>query len=134
MKSQLLFIYYKRNSPILYINSAMKSKVGGFVYLLKDFLNDGMYKIGVTRGDVSERIKKLQTGNCGEIYLYKKYYTKYPFFIERKLHNRFAQKRGIGEWFRLSPSDAILFEQYCKDEEMLIETMKDNPFFAKYMK
>lgn len=112
----------------------MNGKVGGFVYLLKDFMNDDMYKIGVTRGDVEKRIKKLQTGNCGEIYLYKKYYTKYPFFIERNLHKRFSHKRVSGEWFQLSLSEATLFEKYCKDEENVIEVMKDNPFFVKYLK
>ena len=43
----------------------------GCVYLLGDWDKENRYKIGVTRGDVDKRIKKLQTGNSGEIYLIK---------------------------------------------------------------
>ena len=45
----------------------------GYVYLLADGLNDGIYKIGVTTGSIENRIKKLQTGNAGEIYICRKH-------------------------------------------------------------
>ena len=53
------------------------------VYLLGDWTRNGVYKIGVTRGDLNKRIKKLQTGNSGEIFVCQKYTTDYPFFIEK---------------------------------------------------
>ena len=45
----------------------------GSVYLLGDSEKEGIFKIGVTRGDIQKRIKKLQTGNAGEIYLVSYY-------------------------------------------------------------
>ena len=50
---------------------------GGYVYVLGDFTKANIYKIGVTRGNVEKRIKKLQTGNSGEIFLCMKHLTKY---------------------------------------------------------
>ena len=41
----------------------------GFVYLLGDWGKEKTYKIGVTRGKIEKRIKSLQTGNSGEIYI-----------------------------------------------------------------
>ena len=49
------------------MTKAMEKK--GYVYLLGDFDKEGAYKIGVTRGTIERRIKKLQTGNSGEIYI-----------------------------------------------------------------
>ena len=53
----------------------------GYVYLLGDFEKEGSYKIGVTRGTIEHRIKKLQTGNSGEIYIVDYFQTEHPFFI-----------------------------------------------------
>ena len=53
----------------------------GSVYLLGDSEKEGIFKIGVTRGDIQKRIKKLQTGNGGEIYLLSYYETEHPFLM-----------------------------------------------------
>lgn len=105
----------------------------GIVYLLNDRIND-VYKIGVTRGTAEDRIKKLQTGNANEIRLVKVHKTKYPFFIEKKLHLKFAGNNVMNEWYYLTHEDVDNFEEYCGKEENIIEAMKDNPFFTKNLK
>lgn len=110
---------------------SMKSKKRGFVYLLYDQSKERIYKIGVTTGSLERRIKKLQTGNSGEITISQFYETDYPFYIERHLHHRFCGNKILNEWFNLSDEDAGKFKQYCKEIEDIIEVMKDNPFFPK---
>ena len=107
---------------------------GGYVYVLGDFTKMNIYKIGVTRGNVEKRIKKLQTGNSGEICLCMKHWTKYPFFIERKLHSKFSENRIMNEWFILETEDVNQIKNIIRKEEELIEIMKDNPFFVKQLK
>lgn len=109
-------------------------KDGGYVYVLGDFTKTNIYKIGVTRGNVEKRIKKLQTGNSGEIFLCVKYWTKYPFFIERRLHHKFSENRIMNEWFMLETEDVNQIKSIIQKEEELIETMKDNPFFVKQLR
>lgn len=113
---------------------AKYSNKKGIVYLLGDSLNEGLFKIGVTRGKIENRIKKLQTGNGGEIYLVDFYETDTPFFIERDLHKRFSCNKENGEWFNLSLEDMKDFKKHCKSIEDIIEAMKDNPFFPKNLK
>ena len=45
------------------------SKTGGRVYILGNKDDDGYYKIGATRGLMSKRLKTLQTGNSGTLYI-----------------------------------------------------------------
>lgn len=106
----------------------------GFVYLLGDTSNDGIYKIGVTRGDIGKRIKKLQTGNSGEIFLCDYFDTDYPFFIESRLHTLFSDKNVLNEWYELTLEERKNFKEICKKEEKMVDALKDNPFFKKYMK
>ena len=66
----------------------------GYVYLLGDFEKEGAYKIGVTRGTIERRIKKLQTGN-NELQLFSNLsqaqHTKLVQFsgFQRKVNNLF---------------------------------------------
>lgn len=112
----------------------MMKENGGYVYILGDTTKANIYKIGVTRGNVEKRIKKLQTGNSGEIFLCMKYWTKYPFFIERKLHSKFSENRIMNEWFILETEDVNQIKNIIRKEEELIEIMKDNPFFVKQLR
>lgn len=111
-----------------------KRREKGYVYLLGDWEKEGAYKIGVTRGSLERRIKKLQTGNSGEIYLCRYYETEYPFFLEKTLHFRFYNKKIMNEWFLLSFDDVINFKKTCKEIEDMIDDLKDNPFFKKNLK
>lgn len=106
----------------------------GSVYLLGDWEKIGVYKIGVTRGDVNKRIKKLQTGNSGEIYLVSHYETDFPFLMEKMLHDKFFSKNVRNEWFELSDEDAVAFKKYCEEISEIIEALKDNYYFKKKYK
>ena len=48
----------------------------GYVYLLTD---GEFFKIGVTKGSIEKRIKKLQTGNPNNIAIVNYHLTEYPF-------------------------------------------------------
>lgn len=106
----------------------------GTVYLLGDWEKNGVYKIGVTRGDIDKRIKKLQTGNSGEIYLVSSYETEHPFLMEKNLHDRFLSKKVLNEWFELSNDDVKNFKNYCKDIDDMFDALKDNYYFSKKYK
>lgn len=106
----------------------------GIVYLLGDSLNEGVYKIGVTRSKIEDRIKKLQTGNAGEIYLVDSYETNVPFFLEKRLHMKYFSNKESGEWYNLPLSEAENFKKSCKEIEDIVEAMKENPFFPKKLK
>lgn len=103
----------------------------GYVYLLTDLGKDKTYKIGVTRGDIKRRIKKLQTGNSGEIHVVTYYATKIPFFIEKHLHFKFFKDKILNEWFSIEDDEVFKFKEYCKEIEDMYEAMQDNPFFNK---
>lgn len=103
----------------------------GSVYLLGDWEKDGIYKIGVTRGDINKRIKKLQTGNSGEIYLVHSFETDHPFLMEKMLHNRFMSVNVMNEWFNLTQEDVKNFTQTCKELQETIDALKDNYYFKK---
>lgn len=100
----------------------------GFVYLICDPSTD-MFKIGVTRGSVEKRLKKLQTGNGTEIFLVNSYETDIPFYIEKSLHLHFFGKNSLNEWFCLNAEDIQNFENLCKKFENIAESLKDNMFF-----
>lgn len=103
----------------------------GFVYLIGDKDRFGYYKIGATRGNVNRRLKALQTGNSGELYVEKIHETEHPFIVENILHNRYEYKKTINEWYDLGLEDITKFNEICDNIEETIEVMKDNPFFKK---
>lgn len=103
----------------------------GTVYLLGDSLKEGYYKIGVTRGSVEKRIKKLQTGNAGEIYLVNSYKTDHPFIMEKMLHTKYFGNNTIGEWYELTIDDITNFEKNCDKIQKTINALKENYFFNK---
>lgn len=103
----------------------------GYVYLLADSEKDNIYKIGVTRGTIERRIKKLQTGNSGEIYICSYFQTEHPFFIEKHLHKKYCSKRVLNEWFELSPEETLNFKHDCESIEEMVKTMQENEFFPK---
>lgn len=76
-------------------------------------------------------MKQLQTGNGCELHLVNFHETFYPYRVEKMLHLRFSNKREHGEWFRLDLEDITSFKRICDEYEETIETLKDNPFFAK---
>jgi len=77
----------------------------GTVYLMK---SGEFYKIGMTRGSVENRLKRLQTGSPNQIKLIHTIKTDDPNDLETYFHNLFKNKRAYGEWFRLDERDVAL--------------------------
>lgn len=103
----------------------------GTVYLLGDSGKEGIYKIGVTTGKIENRIKKLQTGNSGEIYLINSYQTSHPFVMEKMLHTKYFADRQLGEWFELPHEEVVNFTDTCEKMQKNINALKENYFFKK---
>lgn len=108
----------------------MKKK---YVYLICDPAQN-KFKIGVTKHSIEKRIKELQTGNSCELHITSYYETYYPFCVERMLHNKYGHKNVLNEWFDLNVEDITSFKEKCLECENIIESMKENPFFQKYLK
>ena len=102
----------------------------GIVYLICDTANN-LFKIGVTKGKIENRIKKLQTGNATELFLSNYHTTKYPYRMEKMLHTHFENKRVLNEWFELTNEDVANFSNTCELMEERINILLDNPFFVK---
>ena len=103
----------------------------GIVYLLGDRLKEGFYKIGVTRSSIEKRIKKLQTGNAGEIYLINSFKTEHPYVLEKMLHTKYFSDKSLGEWFELPNEEILKFTETCEKMQKSIDALKDNYFFNK---
>ena len=103
----------------------------GSVYLLADWEKEGAFKIGVTRGSIEKRIKKLQTGNSGEIYVITHFECPHPFLLEKMLHTKFAGKKIMNEWFALDIEDIRNFTSICEELQKSIDALEDNYFFQK---
>ena len=97
----------------------------GYVYLLTD---GEFFKIGVTKGSIEKRIKKLQTGNPNNIAIVNYHLTEYPFKIESALHARHSHQRINNEWFNLTPYDIKNFKKECEQLDYMFTKIKDNPF------
>lgn len=107
--------------------------MGGIVYLICD-PDTELYKIGVTRGSIERRMKKLQTGNGTKLHLVCSFPTEYPFRLEKMLHTKFTPKNVLNEWFCLSPEDVFCFEKTCFSFSEAIESLEENTFFNKHLK
>lgn len=104
----------------------------GHVYLIGNKEIPNTYKIGVTNSkNVNKRLKQLQTGNSSELYIKESFETEYPFKVEKMLHNRFKTSSLVGEWFELSENDVEAFKGICEEVSVIIESLKDNPFYFK---
>ena len=102
----------------------------GYVYLICD-AETNRYKIGMTKGTIKNRMKKLQTGNSCELHIANYHETFYPYCIENMLHKYFSNKNELNEWYNLSSEDVFNFKNLCNEMENRINTLKDNPFFKK---
>jgi hypothetical protein len=102
----------------------------GYVYLICDNANE-LYKIGVTKGDIQKRLKKLQTGNATELFIVNYHESNYPYRVENMLHNHFRSQNVLNEWFELSHEDVVNFRNICKIMEERIKCLENNPFFMK---
>ena len=102
------------------------NKNGGFVYILCDSSKDNTFKIGVTRGNIEKRIKKLQTGNSGEIFITSYQKCNHPFFVEKWLHLQYFGKKVLNEWFEMNIEDIKSFKTDCLKYDELYELTHNN--------
>lgn len=101
----------------------------GFVYLIGELDNKENYKIGVTKKDIEQRIKELQTGSSEELYIRSYFKTSHPYKLEKMLHRYFSHNNKLNEWFVLSESQAHDFPNICQKYENVLNSLQDNPFF-----
>jgi hypothetical protein len=105
----------------------------GFVYLINIERTD-LYKIGITRKTVEERIKSLQTGNPLKLTLVEKYESKIYQKIESVIHRMLKHKKYIsedfdtlkGEWFKLTFDEVLGFKKMCNQIEESINYLKEH--------
>ena len=95
-----------------------------YVYLLS---NDNInYKIGISKNP-NKRIKQLQTGNDQQLEIIKIYKSeKYFKKIEYTLHNTYAYKNVLNEWFQLDDVEITQFEDLCEKIENTFIFMDQN--------
>ena len=115
------------------MNIEIKSIDKPSVYLLCDPSNE-LFKIGMTRHMTSKRVKQLQTGNGTELFIVHVYPCDYPNRLETLLHNKFADKKVLNEWYKLDIDDVRDFNNTCKSIDDMIHLMSENVFFAKDLK
>jgi len=89
-------------------------------------------KIGVTRGCIQKRIKKLQTGNNSNLYMFDFFKSEHPFKLEKMIHRHYHKYNTNGEWFNL-PNDVVMkFKSLCEEKEKLINfLLKENYYYGK---
>lgn len=99
--------------------------MGKNIYLISSLINDEkIYKIGITRREVSKRIDDLKTGNPYEFKIESVFFAKkFGNSIESRLHFHFKSKQINREWFSLDIDDIESFiglcESYYKTFEMI---------------
>lgn len=88
------------------------------------------FKIGVSTKELDKRLKSLKTGNGSEIFLVNSFETKHHLKVEKWLHNKYAYKRLIGEWFALSDEEITNFISDCQKAHSTFQYLLDsgNPF------
>ena len=62
---------------------------------------------------IEKRLKQLQTANQEELYVRDSFKTDFPYKIERLLHQKYAFKRLLNEWFELDEEDVKNFQNDC---------------------
>lgn len=85
-----------------------------FVYIIGKGTNlIKNYKIGKAF-DVEARMKALQIGNEDKLQIYYSFECKYPYRLEKLLHNHYKEYRKLGEWFTLSNDIMDSIEEVAK--------------------
>lgn len=89
--------------------SVAENAAYGFVYLVRG--HRGEYKIGRTNL-VDRRLSELGATYPVEQTLVHEIKTDDPVGVERYWHNRLAEKRMRGEWFKLTVADVKAFKRW----------------------
>jgi hypothetical protein len=99
------------------------------LYLLNQNTTN-LYKIGVTKKDISKRIKELQTGNGNELVLIKYFETQFNFKFEAAIHAHYRLSKINSEWFKLTNEQIEEFDSVCQllESNLLLLKNSGNPF------
>lgn len=110
------------------IRGLMSPFILGYVYLLKSYNEyyGDVYKIGITKNEVSQRVAGLKTGNSNDIEVKYVYACKIkPSKLESRLHRRYKHCLVSGEWYELNEEDVSGFHSTCEFfETILLQTEK----------
>lgn len=97
------------------------------IYLIQESATQ-LFKIGITKKDVQQRKRELQTGNASVLTVIHEFETKYNFKLEKAIHAHFRIKKVNSEWFELTDEDISTFIETCKQYESIYDSLLDNPF------
>jgi len=93
-------------------NKKEKKITPGIIYVAK-CERTNLFKIGMTRGKISDRMKTLKTSNPS-ITLFSEFKVD-NILCEAYLHSVFAMFRVDGEWFELTDTQLNTIEQHITD-------------------
>lgn len=105
--------------------------MSGFVYLLKSYNEDvgDVYKIGISKNEIEERLRNLKTGNPNEIEVIHIYKTRIKNSkLEARLHRMFKHLLVKGEWYNLSDEDVNNFVYFCEVLERALLEIEKPPY------
>jgi hypothetical protein len=71
------------------------------------------YKIGIAN-DLQSRLASLQTGNPYPLVVEFCFQFPNAAIVEKVLHQRFANVRELGEWFKFLTPDMVAFVEICR--------------------
>lgn len=85
----------------------------GYIYVIGNDTN--RQKIGISR-DVEKRLKTLQTGNPDKLKIHYKIECPYEKTrkLEKKIHTELNYKKLKGEWFNMTPDEAINYLEFAR--------------------
>lgn len=98
-----------------------------YLYLIKEENDDfeNLYKIGVTKRSVKNRLKELQTGNPNKLSIVSIFKSKYPYELENSIHRYYSINNKLNEWFVLEKQDIEKFSEICEKTEKAISSIKN---------
>jgi len=95
------------------------------VYLISSELNNHtLYKIGITKRAVTDRLKELKTGNAATLNIVNVFESQWASKIESNLHKRY--KNISGEWFDLTEDELNNFLNVCNMVHNNFELLSKN--------
>jgi len=84
------------------------------IYLISSNTNGKtLYKIGITKRSIPERIREFKTGNASELLIVDSFVSKWARKIEATFHRALKAKKISGEWFDLDEEDILTFKSKC---------------------
>lgn len=85
------------------------------IYLISSDANGKkLYKIGITKRSIPERLKEFKTGNAAELLIVDSFVSKWARKIEANFHRSLKSKKISGEWFELDEADISGFRNRCQ--------------------